>query len=42
MVVDDTKIYQKMKNKSMLSIKKNYKKGKKCLIIILRDYDFKK
>ena len=38
MVVIDTKIYQKMKNKSCLSIEKNIKNKKKRLIIIIRNY----
>ena len=36
MVVSNTKIYQKMKNKSWLSIEKIL--IKKCLIIIIRNY----
>ena len=40
MVVNDTKIYEKMKNKTLLSIEKNIIKEKKCLII--RNYYFKK
>ena len=43
MAVNDTKISQKMKNKSWLIIeKKYYKMRKKRLIIIIRNYYFKK
>ena len=43
MVVNYTKIYQKIKSKCSLSIeKKNYKIRKKCLIIIIRNHYFKK
>ena len=42
MVMIDTKISQKMKNKSLLSIKKNYNMRKKCLIIIIKNYYFLK
>ena len=36
MVVNVTKIYQKLKNKSLLSIeKKNLKMAKKCSIVII-------
>ena len=39
MTKNDTKIYLKMKNKSLLSIeKKYYKMKKKPLIIIIRNY----
>ena len=38
MVVNDTKISQKLKNKSLLSIEKNI--IKKRLIIIIRNYYF--
>ena len=37
MVVNDTNIYQKMKNKSWLSIEKHCKIRKKSLIIIIRN-----
>ena len=37
MVLNDTKIYQKMKTKSLLSIEKNVIKR---LIIIIRNYFF--
>ena len=37
MVVNNTKIYQKIKNKSLLSIK-NIEDEKKRLIIIIRNY----
>ena len=44
MVLNDTKIYQKMKNKSLLSIEKILQNKKKYLIIIIiiRNYYFKK
>ena len=43
MAVNDTKISQKMKNKSWLIIeKKYYKMRKKRVIIIIRNYYFKK
>ena len=42
MVVNDTKIYQEMKNKNFLSIKKILKNQKKCPIVIIRNYYFKK
>ena len=41
MVVNDTKIYEKMKNKSLLSIEKILQNEKKCFKII-RNYYFKK
>ena len=37
MVVNDTNIYQKMRNKSWLSIEKYCKIRKKSLIIIIRN-----
>ena len=37
MVVDDTKVYQKVKSKSWLSIEKNIK-WEKCFIIIIKKY----
>ena len=42
MVMIDKKISQKMKNKSLLSIKKYYNMRKKCLIIIIKNYYFLK
>ena len=42
MVMNVTKISQKMKNKSLLSIEKNIIELKKCQIILIRDYYFKK
>ena len=42
MIVKVTKISQKMKNKSLLSIKKILENEKKCLIIIIRNYYLKK
>ena len=37
--VNETKIYQKMKNKSWLSIEIYYKlRQKKCLIIVIKNY----
>ena len=43
MVLNDTKIYQKMKNKSWLHIEKYYKRRqKKCLIIVIRNYFYLK
>ena len=44
MVLNYTKIYQKMKNKSLLSIEKILQNKKKYLIIIIniRNYYFKK
>ena len=38
MVVSVTKIFQKMKSKSLLSIEKNIINEKKCFIIIIRKY----
>ena len=38
MVVSITKIFQKMKSKSLLSIEKNIINEKKCFIIIIRKY----
>ena len=42
MVVNVAKIYHKMKNKNLLSIKKILQNEKKCLIIILKTCYFKK
>ena len=44
MVLNNTKIYQKMKNKNLLSIEKILQNKKKYLIIIIniRNYYFKK
>ena len=42
MVVNITKISQKMKTKSLLSIEKILQNEKKCLIIIIKNYYFKK
>ena len=42
MVMIDKKISQKMKNKSLLSMKKYYNMRKKCLIIIIKNYYFLK
>ena len=42
MVMIDKKISQKMKNKSLLSIKKYYNMRKKYLIIIIKNYYFLK
>ena len=41
MVVNDVKIYQKMKNKGFLSIEKILFNEKNNLIIIIRNYYFK-
>ena len=41
-VMNDTKIYKKMKNKNLLSIEKILKIDKKTFIIIKRKYYFKK
>ena len=38
MVVNDTKIYHKIKNKTWLSVEKNHQKEKKHLIIIIGNY----
>ena len=38
MVVKDTEIYQKMKNKSWLGIEKNLSNEKKSPIIIIRNF----
>ena len=39
MAMNITKISQKMKNKSLISIeKKYYRMRKKCLIVIIREY----
>ena len=42
MVVNNTQIYQNMKNKSLLSIEKILKNEKKCTIVIIQDYCFEK
>ena len=41
MIMNNTKIYWKMKNKSLMSIKKKLYNEKKRLIIIIRKYYFK-
>ena len=41
-VENNTNIYQKMKNKSLLKIEKKYYKMKKILILITRNYYVKK
>ena len=42
MVVNDTEIYQKMKNKTLLSIQTNIIKWEKRFVIIIRNYYLKK
>ena len=42
MVVKSTKISQEMKNKSLRGIEKILQNEKKCFIIIMRNYDFKR
>ena len=41
MAMNDTKIYQKMKNNGLLSTEKNIIKSEKNLIIIIRNFYFK-
>ena len=40
MVVNDTRIYQKIKSKNLLSIEKNIIHEKKRFVIIIRANDF--
>ena len=42
MIVNDTKSCQKIKSKSLLSIEKVLQNESNCVIIIIRDYYFKK
>ena len=42
MFMDATKISQKMKNKSLLNREKILQNEKKCIILIIRNYYFKK
>ena len=39
MVMNDTRIYQKMTSKSLLSVEQNIREWEKCLIIIIRNYN---